>query len=72
MGSGKTVGNLLLEDRRIRGVSVTGSVATGCLAASACRQRHAKLQLEMGGKHPLVVRNDADLATTINCAFDSA
>jgi acyl-CoA reductase-like NAD-dependent aldehyde dehydrogenase len=30
------------------------------------------LQLEMGGKHPLVVWNDADLATTINCAFDSA
>ena len=72
MGAGSIVGASLLEDRRINGVSFTGSVSTGSLVATACSQRGAKFQLEMGGKNPLVVLNDADLETAVNCAVNGA
>lgn len=72
MGTGSIVGSSLLEDRRINGVSFTGSVSTGSLIAAACSQRGAKFQLEMGGKNPLVILNDADLETAVNCAINGA
>jgi acyl-CoA reductase-like NAD-dependent aldehyde dehydrogenase len=69
MGRGGQVGQALLDDRRIDAVSFTGSVATGQRVAQACVARMAKFQLEMGGKNPLVVLDDADLATAVNCAI---
>ena len=72
MGSGSVVGKSLLEDKRVRGVSFTGSVATGGIVASSCSARGAKFQLEMGGKNPLVVLNDANLDTALACAINGA
>lgn len=72
MGSGSVVGNTLLNDKYINGVSFTGSVAVGSAVAAACSQRGAKYQLEMGGKNPLIVLNDADLDTAVNCAINGA
>ena len=72
MGSGSVVGKALLEDNRVRGVSFTGSVGTGGIVASTCSARGAKFQLEMGGKNPLVVLNDADIDTAIACAVNGA
>ena len=72
MGSGSRVGNALLHDDRVRGVTFTGSVNTGAAVAATCSQRGAKYQLEMGGKNPLVILNDADLDLAISCAVNGA
>ena len=55
MGRGSEIGPVLVNDRRVAGVSFTGSIATGQSIAQACAARLAKCQLEMGGKNPLVV-----------------
>ena len=71
MGRGAEVGAVLLEDTRVAAVSFTGSVATGQQVAAACAARMAKFQLEMGGKNPFVVLDDADLGVAVNCAINS-
>jgi acyl-CoA reductase-like NAD-dependent aldehyde dehydrogenase len=75
MGRGSEVGAVLLDDARVDAISFTGSVATGKKVASACLNRAdgrmAKFQLEMGGKNPFVVLDDADLAVAVNCAVNS-
>ena len=71
MGRGAEVGATLLEDRRVAAVSFTGSAATGRKVAAACVARMAKFQLEMGGKNPMVVLDDADLDVAVNCAVNS-
>jgi len=71
MGRGSVVGQKLLDDPRIDGISFTGSVATGRKVAEACIARMAKFQLEMGGKNPFIVLDDADLAVAVNCAVNS-
>ncbi len=68
MGVGAQIGPALVEDWRVAGVSFTGSVATGQRLAMACSARGAKFQLEMGGKNPLVVLDDADLSVAVPCA----
>jgi len=72
MGRGREVGQTLLDDARIAAITFTGSVATGRRVAQACVARLAKFQLEMGGKNPLVVVDDADLAVAVNCAVQGA
>jgi acyl-CoA reductase-like NAD-dependent aldehyde dehydrogenase len=72
MGRGSVVGQAMLNDRRVNAISFTGSVATGAKVAQAAMSRLAKVQMEMGGKNPLVVLNDADLATAVNCAVQGA
>jgi aldehyde dehydrogenase (NAD+) len=71
MGRGTVVGATLLEDARVNAISFTGSVATGLRVAAACVARMAKFQLEMGGKNPMVVLDDADLSVAVNCAVQS-
>ena len=71
MGRGSEVGAVLLEDERIAGVSFTGSVGTGQRVAAACVGRGAKVQLEMGGKNPFVVLDDADLNVAVGAAINS-
>ena len=71
MGRGSEVGQALLDDARIDGISFTGSVGTGQRVAQACMARMAKFQLEMGGKNPFVVLDDADLDVAVNCAVNS-
>ena len=71
MGRGSVVGQALLDDARVDGISFTGSVATGRRVAQACLARMAKFQLEMGGKNPFVVLDDADLGVAVNCAVNS-
>ena len=72
MGRGSQVGQALLDDHRIDAISFTGSVATGQRVAQAAAQRMAKAQLEMGGKNPMVVLDDADLDLAVECAVQSA
>jgi alpha-ketoglutaric semialdehyde dehydrogenase len=72
MGRGSVVGETIISDRRVDAISFTGSVATGRAIAAKAIARMAKLQLEMGGKNPLVVLDDADLAVAVNCAVNGA
>lgn len=72
MGSGGLVGDAILNDSRIDGVSFTGSVTTGARVSASCAGRGAKFQLEMGGKNPLVILDDAHLGTAVDCAINGA
>jgi alpha-ketoglutaric semialdehyde dehydrogenase len=72
MGPGSKVGQALASSPKVRAVSFTGSVETGRQVGLACMQRGAKVQLEMGGKNPLVILNDADLATAVNVAIQGS
>jgi len=72
MGRGSIVGETIINDRRVDAISFTGSVATGRAIAAKAIARMAKLQLEMGGKNPLVVLDDADLTVAVNCAVNGA
>jgi aldehyde dehydrogenase (NAD+) len=74
MGPGSVVGQALLEHPDVAAISFTGSVATGRRVAAACVAANPmkKVQLEMGGKNPLIVLDDADLATAVECAVNGA
>ena len=75
MGPGSTVGARIVEHPGIDAISFTGSVATGNTISVQCASRGKRVQMEMGGKNPLVVVDDADLdvavATAVNGAFFS-
>ena len=72
MGRGSVVGEAILAAPAVAGISFTGSVETGRQLAQKAVARMAKVQLEMGGKNPLVVLDDADLETAVNCAVQGA
>ena len=60
-GLGDEVGQALVRDPRIRKVAFTGSVVTGQRIAALAADRLIPLTLELGGKSPLVIFEDADL-----------
>jgi aldehyde dehydrogenase (NAD+) len=72
MGRGSVVGQTMLDSKDVNAVSFTGSVETGARVAMACAKRGAKFQLEMGGKNPLVVLDDASLDAAVAAAVDGA
>jgi acyl-CoA reductase-like NAD-dependent aldehyde dehydrogenase len=74
MGRGSVVGEALLTSPKVSAISFTGSVATGRRIAATCiaAEPMKKLQLEMGGKNPLVVLDDADLDVAVDCAVNGA
>ncbi|MGK2926436.1 MAG: aldehyde dehydrogenase family protein [Lysobacterales bacterium] len=72
MGPGSRIGQVLLDSRAVNAVTFTGSVTVGGRVAASCASRHAKFQLEMGGKNPLVVLGDADLDNAVECAVNGA
>ncbi len=72
MGSGSVVGETILSDGGLDAISFTGSVATGKHVAMKAVESHAKVQLEMGGKNPFVVLDDADLDTAVGAAVNGA
>jgi aldehyde dehydrogenase (NAD+) len=72
MGPGRVIGEAMLNDARVNAISFTGSTATGERVLLACARRRAKVQLEMGGKNPLVVLADADLDVAVNAAIQGA
>jgi acyl-CoA reductase-like NAD-dependent aldehyde dehydrogenase len=72
MGRGSVVGEAIVSDRGVDAVSFTGSVAIGQKTLETVAGRGGKVQLEMGGKNPLVVLADADLDTAVKVALDGA
>jgi aldehyde dehydrogenase (NAD+) len=72
MGKGSVVGNAIVHHPDVAGVSFTGSVEVGRTLAVSLAKRLARVQLEMGGKNPLVVLDDADLPIAVNAAINGA
>jgi alpha-ketoglutaric semialdehyde dehydrogenase len=72
MGRGSVVGQTMLDSRSVNAISFTGSVETGAKVALACSGRGAKYQLEMGGKNPLVVLDDANIDAAVAASIDGA
>jgi alpha-ketoglutaric semialdehyde dehydrogenase len=72
MGSGGEIGDAICTAAGVDAVSFTGSTAVGAIVRRATTERGARVQLEMGGKNPLVVLDDADLSNAIACAVNGA
>lgn len=74
MGRGSEIGEMLLGHDDVAAISFTGSVATGRKVAQAAvaAPRMKKVQLEMGGKNPLVILDDADLGLAVETAANGA
>jgi len=72
MGGGATVGEALLDSPAIDAITFTGSVETGAHIARKAAENLVRIQLEMGGKNPLVVLDDADLEIAVECAMNGA
>ena len=72
MGPGSKVGARIVEHEDIAAVSFTGSVATGRQLVVDCAARGKKVQLEMGGKNPMVVVDDADLDVAVGACLNGA
>lgn len=67
-GDGPTVGPVLFSDARVRLISFTGSTAVGRMIAVECAKFGKKVVLELGGKSPLVILQDADLDYAVSTA----
>ena len=68
MGKGSVVGQAMLDSPDVNAITFTGSVGTGKRVAAACVEHMRKFQLEMGGKNPTVVLDDADLKVAVETA----
>jgi alpha-ketoglutaric semialdehyde dehydrogenase len=64
------VGSAIVEHPDVNAISFTGSQSVGGKVAIAAVTRQARVQLEMGGKNPLVVLDDADLDRAVAIALD--
>jgi len=71
-GPGGSAGDAILDDARVRGISFTGSNEVGTAIAARAASRLQKTQLEMGGKNPVVVLDDADLELAIDGCVQGA
>ena len=64
-GRGEPVGTALVSHERVRMVSLTGSVATGQKVLAAAAGNLKRTHLELGGKAPVIVFDDADLEAVV-------
>jgi aldehyde dehydrogenase (NAD+) len=71
MGRGSVVGQAMLDSRDLAGLTFTGSTGTGKRVALASIEHNRKYQLEMGGKNPMIVLDDADLGVAVEAAANS-
>ena len=66
LGRGDTVGNTLINHPKIGMVSITGDIATGKKVLQAAAKTVKRTHLELGGKAPVIVYDDADLEAVVN------
>lgn len=70
-GRGETVGQELAENPKVAMVSMTGSVTTGEKIMAAAAKNITKVCLELGGKAPAIVMDDADTELAVKAIVDS-
>jgi aldehyde dehydrogenase (NAD+) len=71
IGRGR-VGQAIVDHPGVDGLSFTGSQGVGAGVALGAVKRQARVQLEMGGKNPLIVLDDADLERAVQIALDGS
>ncbi|MES2834333.1 MAG: aldehyde dehydrogenase family protein [Pseudomonadota bacterium] len=71
IGRGR-VGQAIVDHPGVDGISFTGSQGVGEGVAMGAAKRQARVQLEMGGKNPLIVLDDADLERAVQIALDGS
>ena len=69
---GDEVGDALVKDPRVPGISFTGSTAVGRQIAEYCGKQLKRLGLELGGKNAIVVLDDADVPLAVDGALWAA
>ena len=72
MGSGRSIGQKLVESPKVDAISFTGSVPVGKRIAAAAVQNLTKVQMEMGSKNALAVMDDGDLDIAVSAALGGA
>lgn len=72
MGQGRRVGQAIVDHPGVDAVSFTGSVGVGRGIAAACGASLKRVQLEMGGRNPMVVMDDADLDVAVEACLNGA
>ncbi|WP_430246304.1 aldehyde dehydrogenase family protein [Neorhizobium sp. DAR64861/K0K2] len=72
MGKGSVVGQTILDSPDVNAITFTGSIGTGKRVAISSVDHNRKFQLEMGGKNPFVVIDDADLTVAVEAAANSS
>ncbi|MBD0862599.1 aldehyde dehydrogenase family protein [Gordonia sp. zg691] len=72
MGRGRDIGDTLTGDTRVNAVSFTGSTSIGERVRMSAQAHGARVQLEMGGKNPLVILDDADIDAAVVGALDGS
>ena len=65
VGRGPTIGDRLINASQMEAISITGSPATGKAAMRAASQKIRHVHLELGGKAPVIVFDDADLDAVV-------
>jgi aminobutyraldehyde dehydrogenase len=65
LGRGETVGNTLINHPKIGMVSITGDIATGKKVLQAAAKTVKRTHLELGGKAPVIIYDDADLEAVV-------
>ena len=66
------VGQAIVDHKDVDALSFTGSQSVGAGVAAGAVARQARVQLEMGGKNPLIVLDDADLDRAVAIALDGS
>src|ERR1700678_1172165 len=72
LGAGEDVGDELVQNPLVHGLSFTGSTSVGCKIYATGAERQKKVQCEMGGKNPVVVLADADLKMALESVVGGA
>jgi aminobutyraldehyde dehydrogenase len=65
VGRGHTVGNAIINHPKVDMISLTGDIATGKKVLEAAARTVKRTHLELGGKAPVIVYDDADLAAVV-------
>lgn len=67
-GSGRLVGDVLVGSKELSGISFTGSYSVGMKIYEKAMPNLTRVQLEMGGKNPMIVLKDADVDKAVQLA----
>lgn len=71
-GSGRGIGQAIVDHPEIRAISFTGGTETGKIIGQSAARQFKKVSLELGGKNPVVVFDDCDLEEAISISVRSA
>ncbi|GBQ39933.1 NAD-dependent aldehyde dehydrogenase [Acidocella aminolytica 101 = DSM 11237] len=72
LGSGREVGQRLVESPKVDAISFTGSGSVGYGIATAAIANMTKIQMEMGSKNPMLIMDDCDLDLAVVHAANAA